>query len=129
MTGALESVFGPHVLAAFDERARRIAEEVMRESQGAHRPAPRAAADLVDEKTRQAIAEQALIASKSYLTRAEAAKYLDVSERSIKEWAARPVDQNPFPEVRAGADPRYKRTSVDEWAEREAQRQRLKLAS
>ncbi|HYH85831.1 MAG TPA: hypothetical protein VEX60_10125 [Pyrinomonadaceae bacterium] len=47
------------------------------------------ATDDIDEATRQAIAEQHLIASKSYLTRAEAATYLDVSERSIAEWSAR----------------------------------------
>lgn len=84
--------------------------------------------DLLDDATRTALREQALIANKTYLTRREAAKYLSVSERSIAEWAARPHDQNPFPERRAGGEPRTRRSDIDEWADRESQRQRLKLA-
>jgi hypothetical protein len=114
-------------LEQLDERIRRIAEDVLHKIDDGRTPAP-GATDLVDEKTRRQVAEQLLLSNKSYLTRAEAAAYLGVSERSIKEWSARPVDQNPFPEVRAGADPRYRRVAVDEWAEREAQRLRLKLA-
>ena len=82
----------------------------------------------LDEEARQAIAEQALIAHKTWLTRKEAAKYLGVSERSIAEWAARPVNENPFPESSAGSEPRAKRERIDEWADHEKQRQRLKLA-
>jgi hypothetical protein len=82
----------------------------------------------LDEETRQTIAEQALIAHKTWLTRKEAAKYLGVSERSIAEWAARAPSDNPFPESNAGSEPRTKRERIDEWADRERQRQRLKLA-
>ncbi|MGB9182413.1 MAG: helix-turn-helix domain-containing protein [Pyrinomonadaceae bacterium] len=83
--------------------------------------------DLCDDHTRELIKEQLLLAHKTYLTRKEAAKYLGVSERSIAEWAARPPDQNPFPESYAGGEPRTKRERIDEWAERERARQRLKL--
>lgn len=127
MSAELEKMFSADVLAAFDERARRIAEEVGRT--GAEARASASAADFVDDKTRRQVSEQLLISNKTYLTRAEAAKYLDVSERSIKEWSARAPEQNPFPEVRAGADPRYRRAAIDEWAEAEGKRQRLKLAS
>lgn len=115
------------LLEQLDERMRRIAEEVVRESDSGRATAP-GAAELVDEETRRKVAEQLLLSNKSYLTRAEAAAYLGVSERSIKEWSARAADHNPFPEVRAGADPRYRRAAVDEWVEREGQRQRLRLA-
>lgn len=84
------------------------------------------AADMLDDETRQAIQEQILLSHKTYLTRKEAAKYLNVSERSIAEWAARPADRNPFPESRAGGEPRAKRAAIDEWAEREGARRRLK---
>jgi len=127
VSAELEKMFSADVLAAFDERARRIAEEVGRT--GAEARASASAADFVDDKTRRQVSEQLLISNKTYLTRAEAAKYLDVSERSIKEWSARAPEQNPFPEVRAGADPRYRRAAIDEWAEAEGKRQRLKLAS
>lgn len=123
----LEKLFGPDMLGAFDERARRVAEDVLHKIDGRRGSAP-GTNDLVDEETRRQVAEQLLLSNKSYLTRAEAAAYLGVSERSIKEWSARAVDANPFPEVRAGADPRYRRVAVDEWAEREGQRQRLRLA-
>ncbi len=115
------------LLEQLDERMRCIAKEVLRESDGCRATVP-AATDLVNEETRRRVAEQLLLSNKSYLTRAEAASYLGVSERSIREWSARPPDQNPFPEVRAGADPRYRRAAVDEWVEREGQRQRLRLA-
>lgn len=114
------------LLEQLDDRIRRVVEEVMREGvKAAGTPAP-AGAELVDEETRRQVAEQLLLSNKTYLTRKEAAAYLGVSKRVIKEWAARAVDQNPFPEVRAGADPRYRRAAVDEWVEREGQRQRLK---
>jgi hypothetical protein len=87
-----------------------------------------ASTGLVDDETRRRVAEQLLLSNKNYLTRAEAAAYPGVSERSIKEWSARSFEANPFPEVRAGADPRYRRKAIDEWAEREGQRQRLRLA-
>ncbi|HJQ31686.1 MAG TPA: tyrosine-type recombinase/integrase [Pyrinomonadaceae bacterium] len=102
------------LLEKLDERMRRIAEEVAREAGPAPTSVPMTT-DLIDEKTRRQIAEQLLLSNKHYLTRAQAAAYLGVSQRSIKEWADRPADQNPFPEVRAGADPRYKRTAIDQW--------------
>lgn len=102
--------------------------EVVREVLAEEVPPQRAATDLIDEETRRAVQEQTLLAHKNYLTRKEAAKYLGVSERAVAEWAARPPGHNPFPECRAGGEPRYKREDVDDWAEREAQRQRLKLA-
>jgi hypothetical protein len=67
-----------------------------------------------------------LISHKPYLTRREAALYLGVSERSIAEWSLRPADQNPFPESRAGGEPRVRRESIEEWVAREGTRRRLK---
>lgn len=112
-------------LSALDERIRQIARVVLAEGQ---RLAPAPETVLIDEGTRQAIAEQLLLAHKSYLTRKEAARYLNVSERSIAEWAARPAGENPFPESNAGGEPRTKREKIDEWTQRESQRRRLKLA-
>lgn len=114
--------------ADLELRMRRIAEEVIREEGEGRKGSALSQADLVDEQTRRAISEQLLISSKTYLSRKEAAKYLGVSERSIAEWAARPPDQNPFPEAQAGGEPRAKRSAIDEWTEREKQRQRLRLA-
>lgn len=114
------------LLEQLDERIRRVVAEAL--SSGEERAGGASAADVLDDVTRKAIREQTVIANKTYLTRAEAAKYLGVSERSIAEWAARPPDQNPFPISYAGGDPRYRRTAVDEWATAEARRQRLKLA-
>jgi hypothetical protein len=82
-----------------------------------------------DEKTKEQIAQYALLSHKPYLTRKEAAVYLSVSERSISEWTTRAPDRNPFPESAAGGEPRFKRQHIEGWAEREAQRRRLKLAS
>jgi excisionase family DNA binding protein len=113
------------LLEQLDERIRRVVAEALASRE--EKPAP-ASADLLDDETRQAIREQAVIAHKTYLSRKEAAKYLAVSERAVAEWAARPADQNPFPERRAGGEPRYRREEVDAWVEHEAQRQRLKLA-
>ncbi len=111
------------------ESLREVVREVLAEEGTPHRAGPPSpAADLLDDETRAAIREQQLLAHKSYLTRKEAARYVGVSERSISEWVARPAGQNPFPECRAGGEPRYKREEVDAWLEREAQRQRLKLA-
>ena len=114
------------LLEQLDERIRRVVAEALASRE--ERPTP-ASGDLLDDRSRQTIREQAVIANKTYLTRAEAAKYLGVSERSIAEWSARPTDQNPLPVSYAGGDPRYKRTAVDEWAAAEARRQRLKLVS
>lgn len=111
------------------ESLREVVREVLAEEGTPHRAGtPSPPADLLDEKTRAAIREQTLLAHKSYLSRREVARYVGVSERSISEWVARPTGQNPFPERRAGGEPRYKREEVDAWLEREAQRQRLKLA-
>lgn len=109
--------------AYFRNLAREEAERVFSGAREALRPA-----DFVDGQTQLAIQEQILLAHKSYFTRKEAAIYLGVSERSIAEWSARPANQNPFPESHAGGEPRYRRVSVDDWAEREGQRRRLKLA-
>ena len=101
---------------------REEAERVFEGTRGTPPPA-----DLVDEHTRRNIQEQILISHKTYLTRAEAAKYLQVSEKSVGEWSKRPANENPFPERNAGGEPRYRRTDIDEWAERERQRRMLKL--
>jgi hypothetical protein len=108
-----------------DERIRRILREVMAEPQ---ERGSVALSDPVDEKTREQISQYLLVSSKPYLKRKEAAIYLDCSERSIAEWSARAVGDNPFPVSNAGGEPRYKRERIDEWAECEAQRQRLRLA-
>lgn len=113
------------LLEQLDERIKRIVAEALAAQGEKASPAP---ADLLDESTRQTIREQIVIANKTYLTRSEAAKYLGVSERSISDWSARPSNQNPFPASYAGGEPRYKRVAVDEWADAEARRQRLKLA-
>ena len=117
------------LLEQLDERIRRVVAEALAAGEGHTKPGAVAASDMLDEASLRAIREQAVIANKTYLTRAEAAKYLGVSDRSIAEWAARPPDQNPFPSSYAGGDPRYKRSAVDEWAAAEARRQRLKLVS
>jgi hypothetical protein len=78
----------------------------------------------LDEETLARIRQYELISRKPYLTKAEAALYLDVSEKSVEEWSARADDANPFPEVRAGSAPRYSRSEVDAWVVREARRRR-----
>jgi excisionase family DNA binding protein len=88
-----------------------------------------APSETLDAQTKEQIAQYALLCHKPYLTRKEVAVYLSVSERSISEWTARASDRNPFPESAAGGEPRFKREHIDEWAAREAQRRRLKLAS
>lgn len=98
---------------------RKIVEEVVRE---ASPPSRVPESDLLDAETRREIQAQILIARKTYLTRGEAAKYLQVSEKSIGEWSKRRADENPLPVAYAGADPRFKRTALDEWAAREARR-------
>lgn len=113
------------LLEQLDERIRRVVAEALASRE--ERPAP-ASGDLLDDRARQTIREQAVIANKTYLTRAEAAKYLGVSERSIAEWSTRSPDQNPFPAAYAGGEPRYKRAAVDDWTVAEGRRQRLKLA-
>ena len=103
--------------------ARNEAERVFEEGR-ATPPPP----ELVDGQIRHAIQEQILISHKTYLTRREAAAYLNVSERSIAEWSQRPVNDNPFPVSNAGGEPRYRRAAIDEWAEAERRRQVLRLA-
>lgn len=111
------------------ESLREVVREVLAEEGAPHRArVPSPTADLLDEETRAAIREQQLLAHKTYLSRREVARYLGVSERSISEWTTRPAGENPLPERRAGGEPRYKREEVDAWGEREARRQRLKLA-
>lgn len=110
------------------EEIETIARSVCREEMASSSPTPAAVTSPVDQETQSKVGQYLLIAHKPYLTRREAALYLDVSERSISEWAARPPDQNPFPLSNAGGEPRVKRERIDEWADRERARQRLKLA-
>jgi len=116
------------LLEHLDERIRRVVAETLASSETGVKPGA-VAGDVLDEASLKTIREQTVIANKTYLTRAEVAKYLGVSERSIAEWSARPTDQNPCPVSYAGGEPRYKRAAVDEWAAAEARRQRLKLVS
>jgi hypothetical protein len=88
----------------------------------------RSGAAELDEATLERIRLFSLVSHKPYLTKKEAALYLDVSERSIAEWTSRPQNQNPLPASYAGGEPRYLRKKVDEWAEREAGRKRLKIS-
>lgn len=88
----------------------------------------RGGAAELDETTLERIRLFSLVSHKPYLTKKEAALYLDVSERSISEWTVRPVNQNPLPASYAGSEPRYQRQQIDEWARREAQRKHLKMA-
>jgi hypothetical protein len=104
-----------------------IARRVYTEMRGQEKPVT--AADVLDEQTLGKIRSFTLISHKPYLTKKEAALYLDVSERSIAEWSARPEKNNPLPCRNAGGEPRFRREDLDAWAERERQRQRLKLAS
>ena len=78
----------------------------------------------LDDETRKQIRRYAVLAHKPYLTKAEAALYLDVSEKSVEEWSARADADNPFPEDRAASAPRYNRMKIDGWVEREARRRR-----
>lgn len=118
---------GDFLFALLEERMRSVAEQVVISLGDRRDPGRQAAGDVLDEKARLAVQEQVLIANKTYLTRADAAKYLDVSQRSIAEWSARAPDQNPLPVSYAGGEPRYRRVALDEWTEAEARRQRLKL--
>jgi hypothetical protein len=108
-----------------DGRIRRIIKEVLAEPE--LRPSTGAPA-VVDEATREKVSQYLLVSAKPFLKRKEAAIYLDCSERSIAEWSARAVGDNPFPVSNAGGEPRYKREKIDEWVTAEAQRQRLRLA-
>jgi hypothetical protein len=112
------------------EELRAAVREIMAEEGSPHRSGgvTLPAAELFDEETRRDVQEQVRIASKTYLTRAEAAKYLGVSDKSVGEWSKRPANENPFPERNAGGEPRYKRVDIDDWAERERRRRALKLA-
>lgn len=117
-------------MGTIDETIEAIARRVYRQEKEREQeagPAERAAG-ILDDATQERINQYQLISHKPYLTRREAALYLDVSERSIAEWAARPPDRNPFPECRAGADARVKREHIDQWAEREGMRRKMKAA-
>lgn len=89
-------------------------------------PAPKVETKI-DDKTLALIAQYELISHKPYLTKRELALYLDCSERSIEEWAAR--SENPIPIGYAGSEVKAKREKIDQWVEREAQRKRLKMVS
>lgn len=91
--------------------------------------APRPAGIVVDDATRETIQQFQVLCQKPYLDKEEAAIYLGCSGRSLDEWAARPVTDNPLPVGFAGSHMRVKREKLDQWVEREAQRKRLKMAS
>lgn len=103
----------------------RIVERTLSQRQPAALPMA-ASREILDETTIERIKQFNFVSNKPYLTKKELAIYLDVSERSIAEWIAMPMDQNPLPVSNAGGAPRFKRERVDEWAEREAQRRRLR---
>ena len=107
------------VLVALRTFVRQVAEEVVRAALPA---CPTVSADALDENTQREIREQAVLSHKTYLTRAQAATYLQVSEKSIGEWSKRPPEENPLPVAYVGADPRYRRTALDEWAAEESRR-------
>lgn len=90
---------------------------------------PRPAPNTVDQDTQKQIAQYELLAHKPFLTKKEIALYLGCSERSVEDWAARAVADNPLPVGYAGSEMRAKREKLDKWTETEAQRKRLKLAS
>lgn len=121
-------VEGRDEMSVLIEEIEAIARRVFREEKEDEQTSrsPESEITLLDRETQDKINQYFLISHKPYLTRREAAVYLDVSERSIAEWAARPADQNPFPESRAGGEPRVRRESIDEWAAREGTRRRLK---
>lgn len=106
-----------------------LVDDVMRETAASNQSNSVPRIGPVDEATLAQIAEYQRLSHKPYLTRREVATYLDVSKRSITEWTGRASDHNPFPASAAGGEPRYRRERIDEWAEREAQRKRLKLGS
>lgn len=122
-----EAFFGSNLVGEIEAIALRVYHRERENEQRSH--SPERQVDCLDTETREKINTYALISNKPYLSRREAALYLGVSERSIAEWAARPPDQNPFPESHAGGEPRVKRQSIDEWAARENMRRRLKAAS
>ncbi|HKC63801.1 MAG TPA: helix-turn-helix domain-containing protein, partial [Pyrinomonadaceae bacterium] len=115
-----EEIFNERLL---DKKIEDVVERVLSQRQANPSPTmpPR---EALDETTIERIKQFNLVSNKPYLTKKELAIYLDVSERSIGEWTARAVEQNPLPVSNAGGEPRFKRERVDEWAEREAQRRR-----
>jgi transposase len=60
------------------------------------------------------------------MTIKQAAEYLSVTEQSIRNWSNRADDENPFPVHYAGGDPRFIRTEIDLWTEREAEWRKAK---
>jgi hypothetical protein len=114
------------LVSEIEEIARRVYREERASEPEAAAPARHSPA--ADAATQERINLYSLVSHKPYLTRKEAALYLDVSERSIAEWAARPADENPFPESHAGGAPRAKRERIDEWVRRESARRRLRIA-
>lgn len=90
---------------------------------------PRSVPSPIDADTQRQIAQYELLAHKTYLNKKDIALYLGCSERSVEDWAARAVADNPLPVGYAGSEMRAKREKLDKWTETEAQRKRLKLAS
>lgn len=83
----------------------------------------------VDDETRKQIAQQQLVANKTWLSREELKTYLNISDRSILEYVQRQQGKNPLPERYIGSLPRYKRSEIDSWVERESGRRRLETVS
>lgn len=121
-----ETSFGSNLVREIEAIALRVYQRERENEQSSRSPEQHLVA--VDKDTREKVNQYLLISSKPFLSRREAALFLSVSERSIAEWAARPPDQNPFPESHAGGEPRVKRQHIDEWAARENRRRRLKAA-
>jgi hypothetical protein len=90
MSVELEMLFGPDVLAAFDERARRVAEEVVRE---------RAASTSGDD----------------WLSYAQIVELTGLSEWTIGEAVRRGELAADYPRPRC---PRVRRSKLREWMER-----------
>ncbi|GEM_PF-6202215 len=112
-----------------EQTIRSIAEEVYDERERINADTSRSSATnnaVVDSATQEKINTYELLSRKPYLTRKEAALYLNVSECSIVEWSNRRMDENPFPETYAGGNPRYRREDIDKWISRERGRVRLK---
>lgn len=90
----LEVLFGPEVLAAFDERARRVAEEALLALEGSRRPSG------ADEAAEELRARLARIRAKEFVSVAEAALLLGCSDghvRNLVRKAMRGETRTPVP--------------------------------
>jgi hypothetical protein len=89
MSVELEKLFGPEVLEAFDERARRVAEEVLEKS--------------------------AVVIQDDWLSYAQIVELTGLSEWTIGEAVRRGELEADYPRARC---PRVKRSKLTEWMER-----------